>query len=959
MISELVLGFFTNLLYDSFKDVPKKIRDNYEKVYNKAIDEISNKNEKFDKIKIDMFLGQKTVEKAIKEYLKNPNKSECSNVLIDEFFMIFSKDNFSRKEANDILNTFFKVIDSEIRKDSELRDYLNLYKTEQTHNIVEEINKKVEKMSLNIDKVLYNKYEVNQTLENPGKHFEFTKEYLLPTDNNLKSNVPYLRNPFFTGRNKKLKQVHEMLLLNKTVALSQPVAVCGLGGIGKTQIALEYTYLYRVEYKFIFWTNADSEESIISDYVAIARLLNLPVKNDIDVSIIKSAVLNWLETNENWLLVFDNVDKPSFLTNFMPLNPKGHVLLTSRVNFLEDIGNPFNIEIEKMFPDEAREFFTKRTKRENLKPLELKALDELAYELDYLPLAIEQAGAYIRKTECTFNDYLISYKQNGLKLLEKSKIATAKYPKSVATTWMINFEMVEQTSKASADILRVSAFLNPTKIPIEIFIKGAKELGPEIYSALENVGSIPVLLFDVLETLRQYSLITHDSENHTYDIHRLVQAVLRDEMNENARYLWAERAVKAVNSVFPEIEYENWDLCEKLIPHVEKCEEYIKQFYLDTKESAKLLNSTGNYLYERARFQECEQFLNHALYIREKIFDPNHLDIAESLTDSAGIYWRKGKYSEAEALLKRALEIRENVLGLEHPDTAHSMHWLSIVYESEGRFSEAETLAKHSLEIREKVLGLDNSVTAISYNSLAGIYRTLGRYPEAEILVKRAIEVDEKILGADHPSTAISIDNLAALYRIQGKYSEAEPLLKRALKIFEDSLGPDHPDTGVCLDNLASFYSMQRKYIEAEPLFERSQSISEKVFGSDHPSTATSMNNLAALYQQQGKYSKAEQLYKRTLEIREKVLGSNHHDTAYSFVSLATIYQIQGKNLEANKLYLRSIDIMEKSIGENHPDFIALLASYATLLIKMKKGREATKILKRIDNLRAKNKRNS
>jgi len=538
-----------------------------------------------------------------------------------------------------------------------------------------------------------------------------------PKDKEPKSNVPYSWNRFFTGRDKELEQIHETLLLNKTVALSQPVAVCGLGGIGKTQTAVQYTHLYRNEYEFVFWVTADSEDSIISDYVAIAKLLDLPVKNDSDQNLVVSAVLNWLKTNEKWLLIFDNADEPSVLKNLMPLDPKGHILLTSRAHIFEELGITSQIKMEKMLPDEARKFFLKRTKRENLKPSELKALDELTSELDYLPLALEQAGAYIGKIECSFEDYLSSYKKSGLKLLEKSQIVTDKYPRSVATTWLLNFEKVEITSKASAEILLVSAFLNPSQIPVDIFLKGAKELGPVISSALADVESLPVVLFDVLEPLTQYSLITHDTGNHTYDIHRLVQAVLRDGMDEDAQRLWAERAVKAVNRAFPEIEYKNWKLCDKLLPHAQKCEEYIKQWDLENEASAKLLNSTGNYLSERARFEECELFFNRALKIREKVLDSNHPDIAESLNDLAGLYESQGKYSEAEPLYKRALKIQENVLGSEHPDVATSLNNLAALYRNQGKHSEAEPHYKRALKIREKVLDSEHPDVTTSLNN--------------------------------------------------------------------------------------------------------------------------------------------------------------------------------------------------------------------------------------------------
>ena len=180
------------------------------------------------------------------------------------------------------------------------------------------------------------------------------------------SNVPYSRNPRFTGREDKLKQIHEALLSENTVAVSQPIAVCGLGGIGKTQTAVEYTYRYCAEYEFIFWVKADSEDAIVSGYVGIAKLLNLPVKNDSDLNNIVSAVLNWFRTHENWLLVFDNADDISFVKDYLPPDPKGHILLTSRLRVFDTLDITKLVDMEEMSPDEAKSFLLKRTERTDL-----------------------------------------------------------------------------------------------------------------------------------------------------------------------------------------------------------------------------------------------------------------------------------------------------------------------------------------------------------------------------------------------------------------------------------------------------------------------------------------------------------------------------------------------------------------------------------------------------------------
>lgn len=334
---------------------------------------------------------------------------------------------------------------------------------------------------------------------------------ILPSDleqetKNTISNVPYSRNPRFTGREDKLKQIREALLLDNTVAVSQPVAVCGLGGIGKTQTAIEYAYRYQSEYELIFWVKADSEDSIISSYVDIAKLLNLPVKNDSDQNNILSAVLNWFRNHQNWLLVFDNAVNISFLKNYLPPNPNGHILLTSRLRVFDTLDITKLVDMEEMSTEEAKSFLLKRTLHTNLNQSELEALEKLVHELGCLPLALEQAGAYIYANNSSFEDYLASYKIRGLKLLEKSNIDKLKYPESISTTWLMNFEEVNKNSKVSADFLYVSAFLNPNEIPSEIFYKGADELGPLISVAFAEADIDPLVFDEILNPLWQYSL---------------------------------------------------------------------------------------------------------------------------------------------------------------------------------------------------------------------------------------------------------------------------------------------------------------------------------------------------------------------------------------------------------------------------------------------------------------------
>ncbi len=439
------------------------------------------------------------------------------------------------------------------------------------------------------------------------------------------SNVPYSRNFRFTGREDKLKQIHEALI-SENIIVPQPIAVCGLGGIGKTQTAVEYTYRYCDEYEFIFWVKADSEDSIISGYVDIAKLLDLPVKNHSDQNNIVSAVLNWFRTHENWLLVLDNADDTSFVKNYFPPYPKGNILLTSRAQVFDALEITKLVEMEEMSPEEAKYYMLKRTGRADINQQEAEALEKLVQELGYLPLALEKAGAYIYANNSSFKDYLVSYSKRGLKLLGKSLIDKNKYPESIFASWLINFEEVKNKSEISADILFASAFLHPHEIPYEIFYKGGHELGPLISAAFNDVDTDPLVFDEVLKPLWQYSLINCDAGCRTYDINRLVQAVIRDGMKKDEQYLWIERIIKAINCAFPDVEYKNWEICDKLLSHAQTCAEYIALWNIETEESAKLLNATGSYLHKLARFKESESLLKGSLDIRKKFLESGHFE---------------------------------------------------------------------------------------------------------------------------------------------------------------------------------------------------------------------------------------------------------------------------------------------------------------------------------------------
>lgn len=286
-------------------------------------------------------------------------------------------------------------------------------------------------------------------------------------------NIPFTRNPFFTGRDQELEQLHSQLQRSNTAAIGQTHAISGLGGIGKTQLAVEYAYRYRSKYCSIFWALADSRETLNAAYSNLARLLDLPSKDQPEQQLIVTAIKDWLETNQGWLLIFDNADDPNLLIDFLPTLYSGHILLTTRASALGELAE--TIALPKLPEDESISFLLHRSGiNKKLQPGTQIALREkeaarvIVQELDSLPLALDQAGAYIEETSCGLQGYLKSFQEERKALLATRGGMKNLHPDPVATTWRIAFERVEKANSAAADLLRLCAFLAPEEIPEQL-----------------------------------------------------------------------------------------------------------------------------------------------------------------------------------------------------------------------------------------------------------------------------------------------------------------------------------------------------------------------------------------------------------------------------------------------------------------------------------------------------------
>jgi tetratricopeptide (TPR) repeat protein len=731
--------------------------------------------------------------------------------------------------------------------------------------------------------------------------------------------VPYGRNPFFTGRQEALDRLRGGFDSGLSVQ-----AVTGPGGIGKTELAVEFAFREREHYRAVLWAGAGTRDALVSGYAAIAGALDLPEKAAPEQGLIAAAAARWLERNSGWLLVLDHLAAPAAARDFLPRNPKGHILLTSRNPSLEELGVWEPIVLEALKPEDAIELLRRRARRVEFPAAEAEAARRLAMELECVPLALEQAAAYVRKLDTSFEDYLASYGVRGSRLLEGA--IPERYARPASEAWTPNFSEIERTAPAAADLLRFSAFLSAEKIPLELPARGAPELGPAVREALARVASDPVALDEMLEPLAEFSLIRRDRATRTYNVQRLVQDAVLRSLPPEAERLWVERAVRALNRAFPVPDFPMWPYCERLLAHARACAAHVERLGLESPEAAQLLNQTALYLFHRARYSEFEPLQRRALEMWESCLGPDHPAVGMACVNLGSFYCAMGRLPQAEEFLLRAKAIADRSPG---PDQALAENNLALLYFTEGRYSDAEPLFRRALESMEAALGAWDEHLALPLNNLGEICRVAGRYGEARPLYQRALEIWGRTRGESSPDAATVVNNLGLLERNQGHDAEAERLLKDALSRVDAAVGDRHPLSAKILNNLGDLYRAQQRFEEAEQALKRALGILEAAFGSEHADAGRTLGNLGLVYLMQDKLAVAEAILTTALEITEKALGPDHPDTAAAASNLGELYRRQRKPRQARPLLERALQITTAVKGAGHPDLILPLNNLA------------------------------
>lgn len=713
--------------------------------------------------------------------------------------------------------------------------------------------------------------------------------------------VPFGRNKDFVGRESILGQLLDMIPPNADEEDCQRTVISGLGGIGKTQIALEAAFLVRNRYRdcHVFWVPAINTTTFENGYREIGRELNIRIiENDkADIKLLVKAALS--QTSDSWLLIIDNADDASLfgeisevtsLRDYLPFNLKGSILFTTRnidVSQKLDVRKENLILLTEMSQSEATNMLQK-----GLNPHQMgdaQSLESLLEFLTNLPLAIKQASAYMTKTGMAISQYLEycrSSDEHSINLLSKNFDDRARYEASqnpIATTWMISFNAISRDNPLAVKYLQFMAFLAEKDIPKNILPPSRDELN----------------VYEAIGTLKAYGFINERERGDAYDMHRLVRLVMQNWMTRNKRELqtFITAVMQRLDAVIPWPEFSNKDVCARYLPHAIMALKF-QDHTLDQLLRPRILQKAAVSLYHLGKFMDAKHMNQQALDLHIELLGDEHPDTFAVVDFSLMIasYGRQGV--ESEQISRKALELRRRVLGAEHPNTLRSMYSLSSAFYGQGRYKEAEQMSRQVLELQKKVLGAKHPDTLGSMYTLSLALLGQRLYKEAEQISRQTLQLDSEVLGAEHPNTLRTMYSLSVIFCGQGRYKEAEQMSRQVLELQEKLLETGHPDTLMSMSSLSIVLYGQGLYKEAGQICRQTLQLQLKVLGAEHPDTLGSMYRLSIIFYKQSQYKEAQQISRQVLELQGKVLGAEHSDTIATSNFLSIILCQQDRHKE-------------------------------------------------------------
>ncbi|MEG4328835.1 tetratricopeptide repeat protein [Microcoleus sp. herbarium5] len=812
------------------------------------------------------------------------------------------------------------------------------------------------------------------------------------------SNIPCSGAVEFVGRTEQLSELHQLLEKNNQVAIA---AIAGMGGVGKTELAIQYAQGHAETYKggicWLYPKRGDIGVQIVE--FAIAHFPNLTLPNGLTLAgQVQFCWQRWAEGQV--LIVIDDVADYRQIKSYLPSESRFKVLITTRERLAKPLAR---LDLDVLKPKAALALLKSLVERERLKR-EPWVARNLCKWLGYLPLGLELVGQYLAQDEdLSLAEMLRRLKQKRLRhpaLKNPEPTMTAQL--GVADAFELSWERLNDAEQRLGCLLSLFAPAPIPWKPNELQVAVSEEDAKAIKEALESQG----ITQEILEELENSLEATEEAKNKLvrlnllqpcgegiYRFHQLIREFFRQKLEAlpEAEYLkiWFVTFIAALVQQMPTSpNYDEIKQISPLIPHIEEVAQQMIG-YLSNEEFGYSFNILVSFYSNQGLYALAEDWCQTFIENVKIRFPGNHLFVANVQKELAVILRLQGRYGEAETLYKKVLEVFLTLYDRRHSVIISVQHELAIIYRLQDRLNEAESLLKKCLQdmsqiddnsslnsfdensiykkedifsnpenFVDKALSfIENSgeqepdVLITVLNTLGNLYKAQGRYREAEVLLEKTVERAETLLDNYPAIIAVYKGELGLLYKLQGKYKEAESLLLESLDSLKSYWGENCPDIAPVLQSLGNIYRLKGEPIKAQTYLKQALEITKKFFGEKNPDYADNLNELGLLYTELGCDKDAEPLLIQSLYIREKLIGKNNLGYANTLNNLGLLYWYRNQYKQAEPRFIESLQIRREILGEQHPDVASSFHNLANLYWRQGKFDEAEELWKKAFNI--------
>ncbi|HEY9440931.1 MAG TPA: FxSxx-COOH system tetratricopeptide repeat protein, partial [Streptomyces sp.] len=784
------------------------------------------------------------------------------------------------------------------------------------------------------------------------------------------------RNPGFTGRSLVLERMRDQLGGGMAVVLPQPQTLYGLGGVGKTQVALEYVHRFMADYDLVWWISSEQTDDVLAALAELA--VRLGAQGGDDMAAASQEAVDLLRRgvpSDRWLLVFDNADDPEMLRRYFPQGGSGHILVTSRNQAWSQHGDALPVDV--FLREESVEHLQRRAPG-----LSEEDAAQVATAVGDLPLAVEQAAAWIAETATPIDTYLEQLARQAPQVLALNQ--PAGYPQPVAATWNISIERLKERSPAAVRLLQLCAFFAPE--PISANLLYSKEM-IEALKPYDSSLQEKLVLGAVIREIGRFALAKVDQVSNSIQVHRLVQAVIRAQLSEEEQ-LDAQHVVHRVlagarpDDVEPIDNPLTWPRFATIWPHLgpsdaRNCAE---------PETRRLLIDRVRYLWKRGDFMTAATLSDELREIWKEKLGERDLQYLYLCFHISNILRTRGRYVEARQLDELTLERQREVLGPEHPHTYMTTSSLAIDLGLLGDYGRAIELATEAHDGFNRIFHDRHPRTLAAANNLALNLRSIGQYARAREIDQDVYDRRSEVLGPEHPHSLSSALNLARDLREIGRYEDSANLLSRTYDSLKATLGRTYPTTLSAAKSLA--VSLRRagrledarrltvatraryraKYTSANPewmacdlnlaadLFAAGDAVEARntaqevvdqymrVPGERHPYTLAALNNLGVYKSGAGEPQESEKLLKQVVASMRAAFGRDHPNSLFCVMNLANATADRGELDIVLETERKVASQLQAVLGAHHPETLAMISNTAVTLDAMGREDEALRL---------------